>query len=385
MPQASTLPVLSVDVLPYPAQLTLYVALPCNLRCENCYLFGVADYDRDYMRGGKERRYMSMEVLEAAIAPLAASPRPTSICLMGGEPLLHPRLDEMIRFIRRTIDGYIDMNTNGMLLPRVGQQIADAGIDAIYVSLDGSCPDTNDASRGSGSFAAALAGIRTMQRYRREHGRPTAIAINHTVTRHNFHELVEMVELATREELDEVFFNLPTFVRRHEGEAARDALARDLGLTFESWRGFVIDSVIDDIEPGVLTTQLEQLQSWRDRRGGPKVFVQPIGYAPRELATYFDDRWDATLRERACPIQGFRTSVLPSGDVIPCTVYPDLVLGNVREQSLPEVWRGDAYARFRRYVSERLLPTCKRCCDLFDETQGDPFAFVTGSREAHQL
>ena len=49
------------------------------------------------------------------------------------------------------------------------------------------------------------------------------------------------------------------------------------------------------------------------------------------------------------------------------------------------VWRGEKYDQFRQLTMRRLLPTCHRCCDLFDESAGDPFAFINGSRERFQI
>lgn len=63
------------------------------------------------------------------------------ITLSGGEPLLHPDLDEVIRGIRRnaTLAGLI---TNGYLLTaeRI-QRLNDAGLDYLQISIDNIMPD----------------------------------------------------------------------------------------------------------------------------------------------------------------------------------------------------------------------------------------------------
>ncbi|HZS55804.1 MAG TPA: radical SAM protein [Bryobacteraceae bacterium] len=63
------------------------------------------------------------------------------ITLSGGEPLLHPELDDIIRAIRRnaTLAGLI---TNGYLLTaeRV-QRLNDAGLDYLQISIDNVMPD----------------------------------------------------------------------------------------------------------------------------------------------------------------------------------------------------------------------------------------------------
>src|SRR5438094_4198963 len=63
------------------------------------------------------------------------------ITLSGGEPLLHPELDDIIRGIRRnaTLAGLI---TNGYLLTaeRI-QRLNDAGLDYLQISIDNVMPD----------------------------------------------------------------------------------------------------------------------------------------------------------------------------------------------------------------------------------------------------
>ena len=57
--------------------------------------------------------------------------------LTGGEPLLHPQLDEMVLQIKK-IQGVssVSLTTNAVLLAQQAKQLKEAGIDSINVSLD---------------------------------------------------------------------------------------------------------------------------------------------------------------------------------------------------------------------------------------------------------
>lgn len=368
-----------MDVTPLPRQVTLYVNYACHLRCLHCYLYGIAEYDRKFM-SPMSRGAMTWDTFTRAVDPGLATGQPMTIFLMGGEPCLHPDIVAMVKHISSREGVYVDMNTHGMMLPRFATPLIDAGINAIYVSLDGSCAETNDSLRGTGTFDRTVAGIRAAIKAR--DGRSVKVAINATVTKYNVGDLRALTALAESLGVDELFLNLPTFVRESEGVAASNLMAQAHKIHFTSWRGFVIDPVIDGIDGRALAEELEALSSthWDVR-----LFLQPVGYKPKELASYFTDGWKSVVRERCCSVRNFRTTVLPNGDVTPCTIYPDIVLGNVMTHSLPDIWTGENYARFRADVGRRLYPTCYRCCDLFDETLGDPDAFLNGSRENVKL
>jgi MoaA/NifB/PqqE/SkfB family radical SAM enzyme len=63
------------------------------------------------------------------------------ITLSGGEPLLHPELDQIIRFIRDT-GALAGLITNGyLLMPDRIEQLNEAGLDYLQISIDNVMPD----------------------------------------------------------------------------------------------------------------------------------------------------------------------------------------------------------------------------------------------------
>ena len=63
------------------------------------------------------------------------------ITISGGEPLLHPELDDIIRRIRK-VGALAGMITNGYLLvPERIKRLNDAGLDHMQISIDNVQPD----------------------------------------------------------------------------------------------------------------------------------------------------------------------------------------------------------------------------------------------------
>src|SRR5437660_2156591 len=100
----------------------------CNLACAYCN-----EYD-DYSKP------VPTEVMVARIHRLADLG--TSILtISGGEPLLHPDLDEIIRAMRRR-GVLVCMITNGYLLtPERIRRLNRAGLDHLQISIDNVMPD----------------------------------------------------------------------------------------------------------------------------------------------------------------------------------------------------------------------------------------------------
>jgi MoaA/NifB/PqqE/SkfB family radical SAM enzyme len=100
----------------------------CNLACTYCNEFD--DFSNPVPLDEMKRRLDMLAEMGTSI-----------ITISGGEPLMHPEIDEVIRHIRRR--GMIaGMITNGFLLDK--RQIAklnEAGLEHLQISIDNAVPD----------------------------------------------------------------------------------------------------------------------------------------------------------------------------------------------------------------------------------------------------
>ena len=72
-----------------------------------------------------------------------------NVSFFGGEPLLHPRLPEMI-VIAAERDMGTDLITNGWLLPKLVDKLAAAGLKTVYISIDAATALDHETNRGLG-------------------------------------------------------------------------------------------------------------------------------------------------------------------------------------------------------------------------------------------
>ena len=105
----------------------------CNFRCTYCMPKEV--FGRDYEFLARDQLLTFEEI--ARLTELATSLGVTKVRLTGGEPLMRaglPTLVEMLRAIPGI--GDLTMTTNGSLLARRADALAQAGLDRVTVSLD---------------------------------------------------------------------------------------------------------------------------------------------------------------------------------------------------------------------------------------------------------
>lgn len=111
-----------------PLMVNLIVTRRCNLSCGYC-----TEYD-------KVSPPVPLDVLKARIDDLARL-RTVIVALTGGEPLLHPEIVEVVRYVRARGMTPV-MNSNAFLLTEERiVALGEAGLAAMQVSIDGVVPN----------------------------------------------------------------------------------------------------------------------------------------------------------------------------------------------------------------------------------------------------
>lgn len=161
----------------------------CNFRCPYCMPESV--YGEHFKFLGNEQR-LGFDEIER-LCRIAAQLGVSKLRLTGGEPLLRPRLHELIARLRK-IEGIDDlaMTTNGVLLRRHARALREAGLDRVTVSLDTLDPALfHRMSGGRGALEDVLDGIEAAQAA----GFPQGIKLNAVVQRGvNEHTVIELVQ-----------------------------------------------------------------------------------------------------------------------------------------------------------------------------------------------
>jgi cyclic pyranopterin phosphate synthase len=113
--------------------LRLSVTDACNLRCQYCLPAEIFGPGFRFLPRESLLSFDEMELLARAFHRLGL----TKIRLTGGEPLLRPRLPELVARLR-AISPHLELalTTNGLALEKHADALAAAGLERVNVSLD---------------------------------------------------------------------------------------------------------------------------------------------------------------------------------------------------------------------------------------------------------
>jgi len=140
----------------------------CNLACRDC----------DHISPIAQHRYADPESLHRDFSILAKVYQPRLVQLLGGEPLLHPRIVPVIQAVRASgISDRVMVITNGLLLPHM-QDAFWENLDDLEISIyPGSHPDPK--SMESFKAKARAFNVRLEIYYYKEFRRVFSLSGNH--------------------------------------------------------------------------------------------------------------------------------------------------------------------------------------------------------------
>jgi radical SAM protein with 4Fe4S-binding SPASM domain len=288
----------------------IYVQLQTLNACQaTCVMCPYSTYSKVFERGR-----MDDALFQKIITELARHPEMhTFVPMLQNEPLLDKKLFDRLRLFRELAGDRVEIElvTNGALLTdAVVENIRAVKLNVLDISLDALTKETYEKIRIGLNFEQVMAGV---ERVIAADLPETKIYVRLVRQRDNVHEI-------------------RAFARRWR--------ARGVGVF---------------------------IYSAHDRAGSVDHFNDRISI-PREVQPLLHklERRASKLWFGHCPIPFSVASILHNGDVLMC-VHDwgrKEIVGNLRDNTLAEVWNGDRMREIRSLVSQRRydeVPACRNC------------------------
>jgi MoaA/NifB/PqqE/SkfB family radical SAM enzyme len=316
-----------------PTELYIETTNRCNLSCKTCpQYFGMPEDSAD----------LTLETVERL---LDQAPGVRRVVLHGiGEPLLNKELPQIVRAVKAR-GAYALFNTNGLLLRgRLVEPLIASGLDELRVSVDSAEPQTYQEIRGVDGLARIFENAGAFNETKRRLGASTpVVSLWITGMKTNVRELPALVRKAAELGIGEVY--LQRLVYSGRGHATEEE------ALFHRADG-------EDMQAVAQAEALANELGVRLRGSGEVSAIESLSE---------DD--DADVPYQACRRPWSLMYVTSNGNVLPCCIAPftgvpygDIVMGNVLETSVAEVWNGPRYQEWRtRMTSGHPPEACAGC------------------------
>jgi radical SAM protein with 4Fe4S-binding SPASM domain len=307
----------------------------CNLRCKHCY----------QKAGQSMKDELSLEEKLGLVDELASA-GVVAIAFSGGEPLTHPDLIPTIIRARQK-DLYVSIATNGVLLTlEIANRLKEIGVGYMEVSLDSPRPEIHDAFRGvKGSWKRTTEGIKNSV----EADIFTVVAS--TITQLNFEDVTELIDLAES-------FGASRFIHFNFIPSGRGREIIDLDLTPQQR-----EDLLKLLYKKSQTSKIEVLST--APQFGRVAIQESCGHAIAPTHFYLgkDQNWGLKAITEfigGCGAARLYCAIQPNGDVTPCVFIPQLIVGNVKEHSFPQIWHTSRIFKDLQ-VRSNLKGNCSSC------------------------
>jgi MoaA/NifB/PqqE/SkfB family radical SAM enzyme len=264
-----------------------------------------------------------------------------------GEPMLVRSLPKMVRYLKDR-GAYVLFNTNGTVLnEKNGRALIEAGLDELRVSLDAASAKSFRTVRGKDYFGRIVRNVRAFRNLQEREGkqRPRVSAWL-TGLKETIAELPAFVQVAADIGVKEVYLQRLVFFERDAVGLARPDQALFERMTRD-----------DSAHLAAATALAHSL--------GISFSASGAASEPGMSLKRGDDASPWSLCRRPWTVMYFTAN----GRALPCCIapfsqhgYENYTLGDATQQTLQEIWNGEAYRSFRAaLLSDQPADACANC------------------------
>ena len=288
----------SLGAFKLPPMITLDVTNVCNLHCIHC------PYPSIEAKSDFKVAHFPWEYFEKLVEELSEHEQPCLLRLVGdGEPMLHPRIIEMVQLAKAHTRCVVNLTTNGTFLSDEKiDRLLEAKIDLIDVSLDAVSKPVYESIRKKRSYEHVMRNMFALLERRKQKRSPTKVMVS--------------------------------FIRQGENEA-------EVELFEHFWRPLVDHVMIRELHSALGRVKQEESAT---RNQVYQIERYPCPHIWKRLVI------DSRGRVKFCASDW--------GD--------ETMIGNIGEGSLKTLWRGEQLTRLRKQHLENSIEdgsACKKCND----------------------
>lgn len=343
-----------------PEEIGLQLTNNCNLRCKHCFEWSEKGYNRTTNQSISHCE-LPIEIIEQLLKE--TQNQKSNLFLWGGEPLVYKKWDQLVELLYK-YERWTVLCTNGINLHEKIESLLKISKNlAILTSLEG-FEKENDEIRGTGSFNNAISGIKEilkLQKAKEFYGKQS---VHCTINDNNIPYLYSFMEYMEELSVDTVYFCFPWYISENIANKMDKFYEKNfsyIGIKnkINSWHSFNFHIKEDNINSLIQQMNKINKRIWNIR----------IRYQPALELTQVKDfvLGNEIVAQNKCNCLAIRNrmDVMADASVSACKLFSEFTMGNLKNQSLIEIWKGENFNKFRKIIQNQLMPVCSRCILLY--------------------
>lgn len=346
-------------------QVSLRITDMCNLRCHTCGQWGDNGYLLGHSLKELKQREVPVEKYKAFVDQILEAGWSPLWYIWGGEPMMYPGLFELLDYIAER-NMPITMVTNGTNVAEQVDRIMDT-CKILWLSIDGPNAEIHNQQRPglspkTDNFKAVRTALETIsaEKKRRNTVFPYVVPIS-VIARYNIDYLFDVYQF-TSQYADAHIFYLSWWIDQEAAQQHSQDFKTRFGFEPHTHWGWV--GTWKNFDHGVIFDKFEEMrQLSRQQKKCPPLMYPHL--SSREKVKEYYEKHEATFGYNQCVSIYMTMEVDSNGDVSLCRDYHDYIIGNIKTDSVKDIWHSEAAQKFRSSISTQgLMPVCTRCCGL---------------------
>ena len=337
----------------------------CNLRCHSCGQWG----DNGYLLGESlkelKQREVPVEVYKQLVDQIVDAGWSPVWYIWGGEPMLYPGLIELLHYISER-GMTISLVSNATNIARRADDILET-CKIIYLSVDGPNEEIHNMQRPGvtenyDNFTDVKAALETLsaEKERRNVAFPYIVPLS-CITMYNIDDVVDLYKF-TSQFADAQIFYLTWWMDSHSAQAHTEDFERRFGFKPQTHYGWI--GTWKDFDHGAIFDRFEEMEKLSETQRRCPPLMMPHLNTREEIQTYYSDHNETFNYNQRVSIY-MTMEIDNNGDVSLCRDYHDYIIGNIKTDTVMDMWNNEKARKFRTSISsDGIMPVCRRCCGL---------------------
>lgn len=345
-----------------PEEIAFKLTNSCNLRCAHCYQWNEDGHHHDIERI-EQNRDLDFSIIEKVFAETHTTK--SNVYLWGGEPLIYKDWNKLVDLLEKD-PRWTSMCTNGIGIKRNLESLLRISEHfEVLVAIEG-FKDEHDAIRGKGTYEKAMEAIDLLLSQKKQGNYKGEIAVNCVITDKMVTRVYEIMEFFEAKKIDTVYLSLLWYLSDETTAKMDKHAAKHFNLLCNeengrpSWHAYKYR-----LNPNNAERLVEELNRVNERNWKIKLRYNPA-LDVDEIKEFILGSDKPAQNKTKCLAIKNRMDVFPNGEVISCKFFPEFSVGDLKTESVNDVWHGCKFTKVRETIdNEGLMPVCAKCNLLY--------------------